>query len=93
MIDCKELIGKIVRQVTIFENSDYGPEINIEFTDDSNFNVCLKNAIEAKLTLDEGESYLCHAYCLCGSEEVPTVRPTISRKLRLYRRASSLPRS
>ena len=54
MIDCKELIGKVVRQARIFENGDYGPEVNFEFTDNSNFNVCLRNAVEAKLTLDEG---------------------------------------
>ncbi len=54
MIDCKELVGKTVRQVTIYEDGDYGPEVNIEFTDDSNFNVCLRNTVEAKLTLDEG---------------------------------------
>jgi hypothetical protein len=54
MIDCKELIGKVVRQATIYENGDYGPEVNFEFTDNSNFNVCLRNTVEAKLTLDEG---------------------------------------
>jgi hypothetical protein len=54
MIDCKELIGKVVRQARIFENGDYGPEVNFEFTDDSNFNVCLRNTVEAKLTLNEG---------------------------------------
>jgi hypothetical protein len=54
MIDCKELIGKVVRQARIFENGDYGPEVNFEFTDNSNFNVCLRNTVEAKLTLDEG---------------------------------------
>ena len=54
MIECKELVGKVVRQVTIFEDGDYGPEVNFEFGDGSNFNVCLKSAIEAKLTLDEG---------------------------------------
>jgi len=54
MIECKELVGKVVRQVTIFEDGDYGPEVNFEFEDGSNFNVCLKSAIEAKLTLDEG---------------------------------------
>jgi hypothetical protein len=54
MIECKELVDKVVRQVTIFENGDYGPEVNFEFTDGSNFNVCLKNTVEAKLTLDEG---------------------------------------
>ena len=54
MIDCKELIGKVVRQATIYENGDYGPEVTFEFTDGSNFNVCLRNTINAKLTLDEG---------------------------------------
>ena len=54
MIDCKELIGKVVRQARIYENGDQGPEINLEFTDDSNFNVCLRNTVDAKLTLDEG---------------------------------------
>jgi hypothetical protein len=54
MIDCKELVGKTVRQVTIYEDGDYGPEVNIEFSDNSNFNVCLRNTVEAKLTLDEG---------------------------------------
>lgn len=54
MIDCKELIGKVVRQVTIYEDGDYGPEVSFEFTDNSNFNVCLRNTVEAKLTLDEG---------------------------------------
>lgn len=54
MIDCKELIGKVVRQATIYENGDYGPSVNFEFTDGSNFNICLRNTVEAKLTLDEG---------------------------------------
>jgi hypothetical protein len=54
MIECTELVGKIVRQVTIFENGDYGPEVNFEFVDGSNFNFCLKSTVEAKLTLDEG---------------------------------------
>jgi hypothetical protein len=54
MIECKELVGKVIRQATIFEDGDYGPEVNFEFVDGSNFNVCLKSAVEAKLTLDEG---------------------------------------
>ncbi len=54
MIECKELAGKVVHQVTIFEDGEYGPEVNFQFADGSNFNVCLKSAIEAKLTLDEG---------------------------------------
>lgn len=54
MMECKELANKVVQKVTLYEEGDYGPEVNIEFTDGSNFNVCLKTAIEAKLTLDEG---------------------------------------
>jgi hypothetical protein len=54
MTECKELANKVVRKVTLYEEGDYGPEVNIEFTDGSSFNVCLKTAIEAKLMLDEG---------------------------------------
>lgn len=54
MMECKELANKVVQKVTLYEEGDYGPEVNIEFIDGSNFNVCLKAAIEAKLTLDEG---------------------------------------
>ena len=54
MMECKELVDKVVRQVTIFEDGDCGPEVNFVFTDGTNFNVCLKSCIEAKLTLDEG---------------------------------------
>ncbi len=46
--------GKVVRQVTIFEDADYGPEVNFAFTDGTNFNFCVKSGVEAKLTLDEG---------------------------------------
>jgi hypothetical protein len=58
MRECKELANKVVRKVTLFEEGDYGPEVNIEFTDGSCFNVCLNanltTSLEAKLTLDEG---------------------------------------
>jgi hypothetical protein len=56
MIDCKDLAGKIIRSVTIFDEGDDGPEVSIDFEDGSNFNICLavKTMLEAKLTLDEG---------------------------------------
>jgi hypothetical protein len=58
MKECKELADKVVRKATLFEEGDYGPEVNIEFTDGSSFNVCLnaslKTQVEAKLILDEG---------------------------------------
>jgi hypothetical protein len=54
MMECKELAGKVVRQVTIFDDDDCGPEVNFVFADGTNFNICLRSSIEAKLTLDEG---------------------------------------
>ena len=56
MIDCKELAGKVIRSLTIFEDGADGPEISIDFEDGSNFNACLgvKMTIEAKWTHDDG---------------------------------------
>jgi hypothetical protein len=56
MIECKDLTGKVVRSVTLFEDGRDGPEISIDFEDGSTFNACLgvKTTLEAKLTLDEG---------------------------------------
>jgi hypothetical protein len=56
MIDCKDLAGKVVRSITLFEDGRYGPEITIDFEDGSSFNACLgvKMTLEAKWTLDEG---------------------------------------
>ena len=69
MMECKELANKVVQKVTLYEEGDYGPEVNIEFTDGSNFNVCLKTAIEAKLTLDEsGEPRVLKDYSVPASQ-------------------------
>ncbi len=56
MIECKDLAGKVVRAVTLFEDGRDGPEISIDFEDGSNFNALLgvKTNLEAKLTLNEG---------------------------------------
>jgi hypothetical protein len=56
MIHCKELTDKVVRLVSIYEDSMYGPEVHIEFTDGTTFCACLKNqmTIEAKYIHDEG---------------------------------------
>jgi hypothetical protein len=55
-MECKELAGKVIQTLTLDEEGDYGPEVNIEFTDGSVFNVCLRTnpSIEAKHTRDEG---------------------------------------
>ena len=57
MIECKELAGKVIRLCTLFEEASYGPEIQMEFTDGTSFNVCLKSTvlIEAKCMRDDGE--------------------------------------
>jgi len=37
MITCDELTSKVVRQLTIFEDGVYGPEVHIAFTDGTSF--------------------------------------------------------
>ena len=56
MIECKELAGKVVRSLTLYEEGNDGPEVSIDFEDGCNFNVCLgvKATLDAKLTLNEG---------------------------------------
>lgn len=56
MTECKELANKVVRLLAIYEESTYGPEVHMEFTDGTCFSVCLKNnvTIEAKYSSDEG---------------------------------------
>jgi hypothetical protein len=54
MIECKELAGKVVRTCRIDKDGSSGPEIHIEFTDQTIFAVCLKTdiSIETK-SLDD----------------------------------------
>jgi hypothetical protein len=56
VIDCKELAGKVIRGCTIYEDGSDGPEVVIEFTDETTFSVCLKAtvSVEAKCIRDEG---------------------------------------
>jgi hypothetical protein len=42
MIECKELAGKVIRICRIDKDGSNGPEIHIEFTDQTTFSVCLK---------------------------------------------------
>jgi hypothetical protein len=65
MIPCNELSGKVVRLITIYEDSLHGPEVYIEFTDGTIFSACLKAniSIEAKHIRDEGgEPQILHDY-------------------------------
>jgi hypothetical protein len=56
MIECKDLAGKVIKSVTLFENGTNGPEVSIDLEDGSNFNVCLsaRMALEARWTRDDG---------------------------------------
>lgn len=56
MVECKEFVGKVISSFTIYEDSNDGPEICIEFTDGTVFSSCLKTttAVEAKLTNNQG---------------------------------------
>ncbi|TCK73434.1 hypothetical protein [Acidipila rosea] len=56
MIECKDLAGKVVRSVTLYEDGSDGPEIAIDFEDGSNFYACLgiRTTLEAKLTRNDG---------------------------------------
>jgi len=55
MMECKEFAGKVIASLTLYEEGDYGPEVNIEFTDGTAFNICLKTetSIEAKHICNE----------------------------------------
>jgi hypothetical protein len=56
MIECKDLAGKVVRSITLFDEGEDSPEVSIDFEDGSNFNASLsvKKALDAKLTCDDG---------------------------------------
>jgi hypothetical protein len=56
MIECKELAGKVIRACHLYENGSNGPEVHIEFTDDTTFFACLKTSVslEANCIQDEG---------------------------------------
>ena len=45
MIECKELAGKVIRICRIDKDGKNGPEIHIEFTDQTVLSVCLKTDI------------------------------------------------
>jgi hypothetical protein len=54
MIECKELVGKVIRICRIDKDGSNGPEIHIEFTDQTIFSVFLKTDISIKTgSLDE----------------------------------------
>jgi hypothetical protein len=57
-MECKELAGKVIQALTLYEEGDYDPEINIEFTDGTVFNACLRTEpiIEGQAHCGRGRS-------------------------------------
>ena len=58
MIECKELVGKVVRTCRIDKDGSNGPEIHIEFTDQTIFSVCLKTDISIETRRLDGPPHL-----------------------------------
>lgn len=58
MIECKELAGKVVRICRIDKDGRNGPEIHIEFTDQTVFSVCLKTDISIETKSIDGSPHL-----------------------------------
>jgi hypothetical protein len=56
VVQCKELVGKVVSAFTLYQDGNDGPEICIEFTDGTVFSSCLNlsTSLEAKITRDDG---------------------------------------
>lgn len=56
MIECKELAGRIVRSVRLYEDGPYGPEVSMDFEDGTTFTATLhvRHVLEGKLTRDDG---------------------------------------
>ena len=56
MIECNELVGKVIRACNLFEDGSGGPELQIDFTDGTSFVAGLKVEIslEAKYLRNDG---------------------------------------
>jgi hypothetical protein len=58
MIECKELAGNVIRICRIDKDGSNGPEIHIEFTDQTMFSVCLKTDISIETKSLDGPTRL-----------------------------------
>ena len=58
MIELKELAGKVIRACRIDKDGRDGPEIYIEFTDQTIFSVCLKTDISIETKSLNGSTRL-----------------------------------
>ena len=56
MIECKELVGKVIRACHLYEEGSDGPELQIDFNDGTSFVASLKlqPSLEAKYLQNNG---------------------------------------
>jgi hypothetical protein len=56
VIECKEVAGRIVRSLILYEDGPYGPEVCIDFEDGTTFTATVhhRHVLEGKLTRDDG---------------------------------------
>lgn len=56
MVECKDVAGRFIRSIKLYEDGPYGPEVSLDFEDGTNFTATLhtRHVVEGKLTRDEG---------------------------------------
>ena len=75
MVQCDELVGKVVHAFSLFEDGPDGPEIQVQFTDGTVFHSCLniRTFLEAKLLRNSASrSEVLHDFI--GSSETGPVK-------------------
>ncbi|WP_263377396.1 hypothetical protein [Granulicella paludicola] len=69
MIECKEVVGRIVRSLKLHEDGPYGPEVSIDFEDGTVFTATVHNrhVLEGKLMRDDGGEPKLLSQCMTPS--------------------------
>jgi hypothetical protein len=56
LVECKNVAGRVIRSIHLYEGGPDGPGVSIDFEDGTNFTASLvsNHSLECKLTRDEG---------------------------------------
>jgi hypothetical protein len=56
MFECRNLAGRSIRSLRVYETGPEGPEVSIDFEDGTNFSLTLatEHKLDCRLTRDEG---------------------------------------
>lgn len=78
IVECRQVEGKTIRSLNIYPDGDYGPELQIDFSDGTGFNFVVGNQpnIEASFLLEtpSGPETL-HSYtAACADEDRSALR-------------------